>query len=222
MADSLFPSTITGFTEYMKVAYAKAAANLNIYGISTTKFAVITPLYNNYIAAEAVTANPDTATAGARRTRKVAEGALKTAWREFINENIRYNKSVPTADLEVFRVPERDTTRTAAGIPDQIGIVSARTVGARRIEVEVLDSETGKKKKPRYATGSYIYVAVTEVGQTPQHADDYRKQDFSSNCHHVVTFPLDQLAKQANIYARYSNSHGKEGPEGPVETIIIA
>jgi hypothetical protein len=222
MADSLFPSTITGFTEYMKVAYAKAGANLNVYGIPANKYAVITPLYNAYIAAEAITANPDTATTGARRTRKLAEGVLKKEWRKFSNENIRYNSAVPTADLEVFRIPERDTTRTVAGIPDKIGIVSARTVGSRRMEVEVLDSETGKKKKPRYATGSYIYVAVTEVGQTPQHADDYRKQDFSSNCHHVVTFPYEQLAKQAHIYARYSNAHGKEGPEGPVETIIIA
>jgi hypothetical protein len=60
------------------------------------------------------------------------------------------------------------------------------------------------------------------VGQEPQHEDEYRKLDFSSTCHHVVEFPIEQLAKQANIYARYSNAHGKEGPKGPVETVIIS
>jgi hypothetical protein len=61
----------------------------------------------------------------------------------------------------------------------------------------------------------------TEVGQRPQHESEYRKYDFSSNCHHVVEFPMEQLAKQANIYAHYSNSHGKEGPAGAGEEVII-
>ena len=221
MPENLFPTTITGFTEYIKIAYLKAQNNQSSYGISSSKLAVVTPLYNAYIAAEAIAANPDTATKGARRTRDDAREALESAWRKFLNECIRYNSAVPVADLEVFGIRERDTTRTPAGIPDRIPVVFAKPVGARRLEVEVLDSETGKKKKPPYATGSYIYLAVTEVGQEPQHEHEYRKLDFSSNCHHVVEFPIEQLAKQANIYARYSNAHGKEGPEGPVETVII-
>jgi hypothetical protein len=46
--------------------------------------------------------------------------------------------------------------------------------------------------------------------------------NFSSTNRHVVEFPLEQLAKQANIYACYVNSHGKEGPKGPAETVIIS
>jgi hypothetical protein len=221
MADKLFPTTITGFTEYIKVAYAKADTSLSAYGIAPDKFAPIIPLYGAYITAEAVAANPDTATSGARHTRNEAEKALKTKWRQFINECVRYNSAVPAADLEVFRLHKRDTTMTPAGTPDKTGIVSIRTAGARRMEIKVLDSETGKKKKPRYAAGSFVYVAVTEVGETPQHESDYRRQEFSSNCHHVIEFPFEQLAKQAHIYARYANAHGKEGPTGPVESAII-
>jgi hypothetical protein len=221
MADNLFPGTIAGFTEYMKIAYHKAQINLSVYGISTDKFAGITPLYNDYIAAEEIAANPDTATTGTRRTRDNAGEALKKAWRKFLNECIRYNSAVSAADLEVFHIRERDTTMTPEGIPDSVPVLSIRTVGVRRFEIKVLDSETGKKKKPRYATGSYIYMAITEPGQPPQHESEYHKLDFSSNCHHVVEFPLEQLAKQANIYARYANSHGKEGPESPVEAVII-
>jgi hypothetical protein len=222
MAENIFPRPIADFTEYIKIAYAKAQNSLSTYGVSPDKLAPVTPLYTAYVQAEAVAANPETATTGARRTRNEARKALEPAWRKFLNECIRYNSAVPAADLEVFRIRKRDTTKTPAGIPDTIGIVSVKTVGARRMEVEVLDSETGKKKKPPYATGSYIYVAITEPGQAPKHESEYRKLDFSSNCHHVVEYPLEELAKQANIYARYSNAHGKEGPKGPVESVIIS
>jgi hypothetical protein len=221
MASNFIPKSITGFTEYMKIVYVKAQNNLSIYGINFDKFAPITPLYNTYIEKEAIAANPETATTGARRARDEAREALEPAWRMFINENIRFNSAVPVEDLEVFGIKKRDTTPTKVGIPDFIPALSIRQVGVRRYEVEVLNSATGKKKKPQYATGSYIYLAVTEPGKTPEHENEYRKLDFSSNCHHVLEFPIEQLAKQANIYARYSNAHGKEGPEGLTETVII-
>ncbi|MDR3235252.1 MAG: hypothetical protein LBT48_00795 [Prevotellaceae bacterium] len=38
---------------------------------------------------------------------------------------------------------------------------------------------------------------------------------------YVLEFPREQVGKEAHIFARYSNPHGKEGPEGPTETIVI-
>jgi hypothetical protein len=122
----------------------------------------------------------------------------------------------------VFGIKERDTTRTPAGIPDIVPTIVIRQSGTRHYEIDVLDSVTGKKKKPQHAAGSNIYLAVTELGEEPKNESEYRKLDFSSNCHHIIEFPLEQLAKQANIYARYSNAHGKEGPESIAEAIIIA
>jgi hypothetical protein len=221
MPENLFPTTIAGFTEYIKIVYAKAQNNLSKYGVSSDKLTPVTPLYNAYIQAEAVAANPETATTGARRTRDEAGDALKKEWRRFLNENIRYNSAVPAADLEVFGIRKRDTTRTPARVPDRVPALSIRQAGTRRYEIEVLDSETGKKKRPPYATGSYIYLAVTEPGEEPKHESEYRKLDFSSKCRHVIEFTLEQLAKQASIYARYSNAHGKEGPESITEAVII-
>jgi hypothetical protein len=221
MPEKILPRSITGFTEYIKIAFNKAQANVEYYHISPEKMWVISPLIDAYVQAEAVAANPDTATAGARRARNAARRALEPAWRIFLNECIRYNSAVPTADLEVFGIKKRDSVRTQVGVPDIVPVIAAKTVGVRRMEVDVLNSETGKKKKPKFAAGSYIYLAVTEPGQTPQNESEYRKLDFSSHCHHVLEFPLEQLAKQANIYARYSNIHGKEGPEGAAEVAII-
>ncbi|MDR0385656.1 MAG: hypothetical protein LBH60_06230 [Prevotellaceae bacterium] len=221
MAHSLFPKTIAGFTEYIKIVYVKAQNNLSVYGVSPDKLAVITPLYNTYIEKEAVAANPETATTAARRARDSARKALESAWRNFINENIRFNSAVPAEDLEVFGVKKRDTVLTKVGVPDVVPALSVKHAGVRRYEIEILDGTTGKKKKPQYAVGSYIYLAVTEAGKLPEHEDEYRKLDFSSTCHHVLEFRFEHLSKQANVYARYSNAHGKEGPQSPSETIII-
>jgi hypothetical protein len=221
MADKLFPLSIAGFTEYIKIAYVKAQTNLSVYGVSPDKFNVITPLYDTYIEKEAVAANPETATTAARRARDDARKALASAWRKFLNENIRFNSAVSVEDLEVFGIKKRDTTPTKAGVPYIIPALSIKQAGVRRYEIEVLDGTTGKKKKPEYATGSYIYIAITDAGKFPEHGDEYHKLDFSSTCHHVLEFPLEQQAKQANVYARYSNPHGKEGPQSPSEAIII-
>ena len=62
-----------------------------------------------------------------------------------------------------YPIKKRDTTRTPPGIPGRIPVVFAKRAGVRRIEVEMMDSETGKKKKPQYAAGSYVYLAVTPI-----------------------------------------------------------
>jgi hypothetical protein len=77
MSKDAILQTSTGFMEYIEIAYQKAATNLGVYGISTTKFTVITILYNDYIAKDELAANPDTATKGNRAARDEAQDALK-------------------------------------------------------------------------------------------------------------------------------------------------
>jgi hypothetical protein len=222
MGKNFIPRNIAKFTEYIKIAYAKILANLIVYGIAGEELAPITAAYNRYIAAEELAANPDTATVGNRRERNVARKELESLWREFLNANIRYNKLVPIADLEVFGINPRDDVRTPAGVPDATGMVSLKRVGAFRFEGHVLDSATGKLKNPANATGSYLYVAVTDIDKEPKNKDEFHKREFSSNNKHVIEFGMEQIGKLAHVYARYSNQHGKEGPEGTTEVIVIS
>jgi hypothetical protein len=215
------PRTITGFTEYIKIAYQKASVNLNAYGISSAKFNVITPLYNDFIAKEALAANPDTATKGNRDARDESLNKLKPVWRQFLNESIRFNTSVSTADKAVFGISPRDGIRTPAQAPTATGNIDAKRLGAFEYELTVIDEQTSKRKLPEHATGSYIYLAISEPGVLPEDLNTYRKLDFSSNSHHKLQFSPSDLAKQANVYARYANQHGQEGPAGPIETFLI-
>ncbi|MDR1129429.1 MAG: hypothetical protein LBK96_00415 [Prevotellaceae bacterium] len=221
MSKDSIPQTITGFKEYIEIAYQKASVNLSAYGISPEKFAVITVLYNNYIAKYELAANPDTATKGNREARDEAQDALEKAWRQFLNESIRFNTSVSTADREVFGISPRDGIRTPPQTPTDTGIVNVKRLGAFEFEATVIDEKTSKRKLPEHASGSYIYLAISEPGVIPEDIDAYRKLDFSSNAHHELHFSAAELGKQANVYARYSNQHGKEGPAGPIETFFI-
>jgi hypothetical protein len=221
MGKNFIPTSIAKFTEYIKIAFKKAKDNLAAYEITPDKLAVVEPAYNRYIAAEALAADPDTATTGHRRERDEAKKALDPLWRLFLNAHIRYNELVPAADLEVFGIKRSDHARTPAGVPDAIPMVSLNRVGAYRFEAHVLDSATGKPKNPLHATGSYLYVAITDLDKEPEHEDEFRKRDFSSNNKHVLEFHMEQRGKQASVYARYSNAHDKEGPEGPTEVIVI-
>jgi hypothetical protein len=222
MGKNFIPASIAKFTEYIKIAFKKAQDNLPVYQVAPDKLEAVRPAYDRYIAAEAVAANPDTATTGARRERDDAKKALDPLWRGFLNANIRYNALVPAADLEVFGIKRGDDVRTPAGVPDAIPTVLLKRVGAFRFEAHVLDSATGKLKNPLHATGSYLYVAITDIDKEPERKDEFRKRDFSSNNKHVLEFLMEQKGKQANVYARYSNPHGKEGPEGSTEVVVIS
>jgi hypothetical protein len=157
------PSGIAAFTEYIKNAFAFLLTKMGFYGIPPDKVAPVQTAFDRYVAAEAVASNPETATTGARRERDVARGILEPLWRHFLNENIRYNPLVSESDMEVFGIKRGDGTRTPAGVPVAVPLVSLSRMGAFQYEARVLDSATGKPKNPEYATGSYVYVAVTEI-----------------------------------------------------------
>jgi hypothetical protein len=221
MSRSKIPSGIAAFTEYIKNAFAFLLTKMGFYGIPPEKVAPVQTAYDRFVAAEAVASNPETATTGNRRERDAARGVLEPLWRHFMNENIRYNPLVSEADMEVFGIKRGDGTRTPAGVPVAVPLVSLTRMGAFQFEVRVFDAATGKPKNPEHATGSYLYVAVTEIDHEPEHEEDFHKKDFSSNNRHFITFPREQLGKQLHVFARYSNAHGKEGPEGPTEVAVI-
>jgi hypothetical protein len=85
-----------------------------------------------------------------------------------------------------------------------------------QLKITVLD-ETETEFKPTYRQ---FYTGFLKSSPLVTD-DDFHKKDFSSNHRHVLAFPREQFGRQAYIYARYSNAHGKECPEGPTETVVI-
>ncbi|MDR1330631.1 MAG: hypothetical protein LBK07_00830 [Tannerella sp.] len=216
------PSTMKEFRDYIDVAYAKAEASAASYGIQPSRVNAIGPYYKDYTEKDDLANNPATATKANRTARNVASSELKTVWRQFLNECIRYNPLVGTADKEIFGITPRDGIRTPVQAPKEKGNVSAERLGMLEYEITVTDSKTTKRKLPEYATGSYIYLAVSDPGTEPEFPNAYRKQDFSSTARHRMIFTAADRMRQANVYARYANHHGQEGPAGSIETFIIS
>ncbi|MDR1381507.1 MAG: hypothetical protein LBJ47_08530 [Tannerella sp.] len=218
---TIIPQTISGFVEYIRNAYDVTMKNINIYKIDAVEFAKITPLYTAFINLEALCANPATATKGNRDARNAAWKALEKQWRIFLNKTIRLNDNISVADREIYGIFPHDSTPTAAGIPAECCEITVSRKGYCEYDVIVENGTTGKKKRPDNAAGNNLYSAVVELGQPAPPRETFRFEGFSSTCHHEVRFGEKYLAKQACLFARYTNPHGKEGPEGPVMSFII-
>ncbi|MDR2120452.1 MAG: hypothetical protein LBP64_06225 [Tannerella sp.] len=220
-AKTVMPGTISGFAVYIQVAYTTAMVNEVPYGINPNELAKIKDLLSNFTTLQALCTNPSTATKSSRDARNIALKALKSQWRVFLNKEIRFNDAVSVADKEIFGIFPPDDIRTPVLPPKGTGTVTVVRVGEFQFDVIVEDAVTGKKKRPDDATGSNLYSAVVEVGEPVPARSSFHFEGFSSTCHHMITFSDALVAKRAYLFARYSNQHGQEGPEGPVTAIIV-
>jgi hypothetical protein len=218
---TVIPRTVSGFAEYIRNVYDVTQKNINVYKINSTEFAKITPLYTTYDNLEKLCANPATATKGNRDARNIAWVALEKQWRLFLNKEVRLNDSISIADKEIYGIFPHDETPTTAGVPTERGELTVVREGYCEYDVIVENETTGKKKRPGNATGSNLYSTVVEPGEPVPHRDTFRFDGFSSKCHHKKRFTENQFTKQAYLFARYTNSHGEEGPDGPITIIQI-
>ena len=214
------PRGHAAFTEYMEHCYSTVETNLSAYGIDPSKLAPLTNDYNAFLAAEKTASNPETATSPVIHERNRLQKKLEGTWRIFRNENLRYNALVSDKDKESFGIKISDGTRHPAGIPTDTGTVTPIRRGTCEFEIQVREEKTGKLKNPAHATGSNLYLAVGALGESPAFAD-YHRVSFESDNTHDLFLRHEDIGKQANVFARYSNPHGKEGPEGPVNTFVI-
>jgi hypothetical protein len=214
------PQGHAAFTEYMEYCYPKVEINLSAYGIDPAKFTPLTNDYNAFLAAEKTAVNPETATSPAIHERNRLQKKLEGTWRTFRNENLRYNTLVSDEDKESFGIKISDGTRHSAGVPTDTGTATPIRRGTCEFEIQVREEKTGKLKNPAHASGSNLYLAVGAIGESPAFSD-YHRVSFESDNTHELFLRHEDVGKQANIFARYSNPHGKEGPEGPVNTFVI-
>jgi hypothetical protein len=205
----------------MRNAYKVTQTNLDLYKINEIEFAKIMPLYTAYDALELLCANPATATRGNRDARNAAWKTLEKQWRIFLNKEVRLNDNISIADKEIYGIFPHDDIPTTAGVPKERGVLTVVREGYCEYDVLVENEATGKKKRPDDATGSNLYSAVVEPGEPTPHRDAFRYDGFSSTCHHKKRFPEEYFAKQAYLFARYTNAHGEEGPDGPVQMIQL-
>jgi hypothetical protein len=217
----VIPAALSAFTGYIKLAYDTAEQHMSTYGIDPNEFAKVTPLFNAYTSLATLCDNPATATKANRDARKKARKALNAQWRVFLNKEIRLNDAISLAEKEVFGIVPRDDERTKPEPPKEMGEVTVTRTGERQFDAVVEETVTGKKKRPDDATGSNLYSAITEVDAPAPFRNTFHYEGFSSTSHHTLVFPEENLAKRAWVYARYSNQHGQEGPEGPLTSFII-
>jgi hypothetical protein len=221
MAKEFIPGGNAEYREYMIESQARISRSKTEYKIPNEAVADISSLIVDYLTKDATASNPDQATKANRDARDAARKILTKEWRVFANKWLRYNDNISIADKEAFHIYPRDTTHTPAKKPKDKGIINVERLGAYEYEITVVVDKTGKRKLPEDATGSYLYLAVSEPGTVPENVNTYQRQKFSSNSRHILYLSPDDLARQANVFARYSNRHGMEGPAGLIVSFLI-
>jgi hypothetical protein len=215
----IIPRANAAFRIYIDVAYAKAQAGITAYDLPKTALDNVTPLYTHYVSTDTLADNPDTATVGVIRERNTAHKVLDTAWRGFLDQYIRYNEAVPERDWPDFGI-EPQNPPSPLGPPTKAANVGVKRTGLYQYEIRILQEGSNKFALPENAAGSFLFEAITDVGQTPE-ISDFRMINLSSNDRHYAEYPSQQIGRQVHVFACYVNSHGKEGPRGPIETFII-
>jgi hypothetical protein len=221
MRKDFIPRGNPEFRTYIVHCHKKIVEKATDYGIPATAIAPITLLLDAYITVDDRVSTPETATKPVRDERKEARMALEKAWRVFINIWIRFNNAIGTAEKEAFRVMPRDTMRTPAKRPIAKGLLAVHQLGTGLYEIRVVNAATGKRRLPEDAAGSYLYLLVSEPGVVPEDVNEYRRQKFSSKSLHTLQLPASQMRRQANVFVRYANRHGEEGPAGAIIWFII-
>jgi hypothetical protein len=110
---TIIPKSITGFTEYICIAYDAAWKNMSAFEIDAAEFAEI----DSFIRAEALCAYRGMATAGYRVAREAAWKALEKQWRIFLNGEICINEAISTANRLTFGLLPHGGIRTRASLP---------------------------------------------------------------------------------------------------------
>jgi hypothetical protein len=218
---TVIPEAMNDFEEYMDEALGRAREHCALYEADADQLAEIVAVYDAYLAAAAVAYNPATASSEARHERYALQKKLLTLWRAFMMDFIRYNRRVPDADLIVYGVKVKSEAKEKVRTPNVAGAVAIKQLEPLHYQVKVYDQKTRHMKNPANSNGSNIYVAITDLGKSPQSLDEFTKYSFAEDNRHEITFMPVQTGKQANIYACYTNAHDKVGPKGPVSWVVI-
>jgi hypothetical protein len=144
---------------------------------------------------------------------------LKTAVRKYVKEHLEYNSLISDDDRKRLGLPVHDTKPTPVSDPTTFPVAAVKHPSPGVIEVNVTDSESGRKAKPAGIHGFELAWGIFETPPT-----DWGQLNHSSFCTRTplrLTFSGNERGKTLYFALRWENKRGVKGPWTEILNAIV-
>ncbi|MHC6204359.1 hypothetical protein ACYULU_14360 [Breznakiellaceae bacterium SP9] len=156
------------------------------------------------------------------RAKNTAHHETQTAFRDYVNEKIRFNHKIDDDGRAALRVHVQDTTRTTIPKPKNHVAFSVKPVNAREHRIDYRDEESGKKAVPYGYNGVVLYRKVLEAEEpVPIDPVTLPESKLLTSTPHIEEFLPSDQGKRAVYAAAWQNEKGEQGPFSDVQVHIV-
>ena len=134
-------------------------------------------------------------------------------------KGLRVNPRVSEDQRLELGLTDYDTTPTAPAIPHTWPVAVITPVGPGLLRIDIYDSESKGRAKPRHVHGCEIRVAILE--QPPVSPDEMPRSEFTTRTPYTIEFDLKLRGRIVYFCFRWENTRGQKGPWSEIISAII-
>ena len=203
------PRTFAGLASFLTNLLNKVSSAQSRLGIPAAELALLQTAINAFLAANAIADNPS-ATNVERLARQHRADEARAVTREFVNLNLRYNRSMTDEDREDMGLTIPDHNPTPVPVPTTYPKIKVDTSIIMRLTLHIQDNEAQNHAKPNGVHGCEIRWAILDT--PPTGTEDLLHSAFSTKPAYTFEFDDPQRGKRFYFRCRWENTKGEKGP----------
>jgi hypothetical protein len=228
-----FPYAEDAFFDEQELITSKTSQNLAKWGLNQE-------WYQNevlakkviYVTAYRICKDPSTCTSSARKARDEA----RTEYQAILSKLVEMLKALPTVthkDLDDMKIAYGKGGGPEIPVTTQEPLMRVRLIVSGMIEIDFLNSESGKHGKPRGGSGILLALGIAGADPDDHDSDQYRMaapavdseqlpfRTYITKGKVILAFKKHQAGLKMEASACWMNATGKRGPWSDIITITI-
>jgi hypothetical protein len=228
-----FPDAEDAFFDEQELITSKTSQNLAKYGLNQEWYQneVLTRKVK-YVTAHGICKDPSTCTASARKARDEA----RADYQEILSQLVDILKALPTVthkELDDMKIAYGKGGGPEIPVTTQRPLMRVRLITSGMIEIDFLNSESGKHGKPRGGSGILLALGIAGADPDDHDSDKYRMaapavdpeqlpfRMYVTKGKVILEFKKHQAGLQVEAASCWTNATGKRGPWSDIISITI-
>ena len=220
MADHI-PGPDGQFNDYQANLLDWLDVNFATVGLQSGDLTAIQARRVEYESARTALVPAQAAAQSARALRDTTRAELEADLRQLIRR-VQASPLTSDADREAMGITVPSTAQSAP-VPASVPVAELESVTGLQHVLRLTDSESGRKARPRGATGIEVRLAVLDHEQAvPASPEEMEMVGVSTTSKWTHAFAGDDVCKRAAWGFRYVGTNGQKGPWSTVISGTIA